>query len=79
MNCSNCSESALYKIDPIVANVRYYCEKHLPLSYKAQAHLGLFPLDEPVVTSSKKKSTPVVEEASVEEPVVEEPSSDEAE
>lgn len=74
MNCSNCSEPALYKIDPIVANVRYYCEKHLPLSYQAQAHLGLFPLDEPVVTSSKKRSTPVVEEAPVEEP-----SSDEAE
>jgi hypothetical protein len=79
MNCSNCSEPALYKIDPIVANVRYYCEKHLPLTYQAQAHAGLFPLDEPVVTSSKKKSTTVVEEAPVEEPVVEEAPADETE
>lgn len=79
MNCSNGPEPALYKIDPIVANVRYYCEKHLPLTYQAQAHAGLFPLDELVVTSSKKKSTTVVEEAPVEEPVVEEAPADEAE
>jgi hypothetical protein len=79
MNCANCPEPALYKIDPVVANVRYYCEKHLPLTYQAQAHLGLFPLDEPVVTSSKKKSTPAVEEAPVEEPVAEESPSDETE
>ena len=79
MNCSNCSEPAIYKIDPIVANVRYYCEKDLPLRYRDQAHAGLFPLDEPVVTSSKKKSTPAVEEAPVEEPVVEEAPADETE
>ncbi|CAB4128592.1 hypothetical protein UFOVP225_44 [uncultured Caudovirales phage] len=76
MNCSNCSEPALYKIAPVGVNEVYYCEKHLPTPYKAQAHIGLYPLDEPVVTTSKKKSAPVVEEAPVEEPVVEEAPSD---
>lgn len=79
MNCSNCSEPAIYKIDPVVANVRYYCEKHLPEPYKVAAHMGLHALDEPVVTSSKKKSAPVVEEAPVEEPAVEEAPADVAE
>lgn len=71
MNCSNCTEPALYTIKNPVANTVHYCERHLPGYLRISAHLGAHPVDAPV-TSSKKKSAPVVTEPVVEEPVVEE-------
>ena len=71
MNCSNCSEPALYKDAPASVSAAYYCERHLPTELIEAGHAGLLPLDEAPVSSKSKKSAPAdpapVEEAPAEE------------
>ena len=63
MKCSNCSENALYTIAPINVSTVHYCDRHLPTYLRLGALEGLYPVEVPVTTPSKKKPTaPVVEE-----------------
>jgi hypothetical protein len=63
MKCSNCSEDALYTIAPVNVSKVHYCERHLPNHLRLGALEGLYPVEVPVTTTSKKKTAaPVVEE-----------------
>jgi hypothetical protein len=86
--CANCSREAVYRyviVEPFGTN---YCESDLPSFLYSSRDLGILPAPvEDVVDdapkSSKKKTTPVVEDAPeedapVEEPPVQEPVVDDA-
>ncbi len=63
MKCSNCDKDALYTIAPATASKVHYCNGHLPDRLRIGALEGLYPVEVPVSTASKKKSSKSSDEA----------------
>lgn len=57
MKCDNCDAPAVYKQDPKIANVAYFCAPHLPVNLRLAADNYLI-VETPAPAPSKKKSTP---------------------
>lgn len=87
--CANCANNAAYSYQAAASSTIEFCSRHLPGFLRTPKYAGRLTKavvkSEPVVEEvpvvqepapakiSKKKATPVVEEAPLEEPVVEEP------
>lgn len=87
--CANCANNAAYSYLVTSSSTIEYCTKHLPAFLRTPKYAGRLTkvvvksapvVEEPLVVqepaptkASKKKTTPVVEEAPTEEPVIEEP------
>ncbi|CAB4123698.1 hypothetical protein UFOVP45_9 [uncultured Caudovirales phage] len=71
--CANCASDAIYTYQITEEFSQNFCQRHLPKFLVSQKNMGLLPLkeDAPVVDevptkSSKKKTTPAVEEPAAE-------------